>query len=116
MLYADAPYSIAESKVAIEAALRDLFGKADEIHGPVVILEDGGLTAEVLAEKVPHELHRVRIVEITKGGERGRPRRDRYPRLCDELRVPRVILVVMRDDDAARPLAVEQLRDVRAHR
>ncbi len=65
-----AAYSIADTKLALEQSIRELLLRSDENHGPILVLEDGGLASEVIAEKFANEMYRIRIVELTKAGER----------------------------------------------
>jgi S-adenosylhomocysteine hydrolase len=67
---AAAPYSIEETKVAMTKALGALVALSKKNGGPIVVLDDGGLASEMIAEHYAADMHRFRIVEITKGGER----------------------------------------------
>jgi S-adenosylhomocysteine hydrolase len=67
---ATAPYSIEETKVQMTKALGELVELSKKNGGPIVVLDDGGLASEMIAAHYPKEMHRFRVVEITKGGER----------------------------------------------
>jgi S-adenosylhomocysteine hydrolase len=67
---AAAPYSIEDTKLAMKKSIGELVELSKKNGGPIVVLDDGGLASEVIAEHYPTEMHRFRIVEITKGGER----------------------------------------------
>ena len=67
---ATAPYSVEDTKVAMQEAIGELVEQSRLNGGPIVVLDDGGLASQVIAEHFKSEMHRFRIVEITKGGER----------------------------------------------
>jgi len=67
---AHAPYDKDATRLAVEKALGELIEQSRQNHNPILVIDDGGMAAAVIAEKYPKELHRFRMVEITKAGER----------------------------------------------
>ncbi len=64
------PYSVEETKKMVGNAVEALLVKARANHGPIVVYDDGGMATEYIAKNHKDELHRFRIIEITKAGER----------------------------------------------
>jgi S-adenosylhomocysteine hydrolase len=67
---AHAPYDKEKTKAHVEQAIGELLERSHDNHGPILVFDDGGMAAAVIAEKFPEHMHRFRIVEITKAGER----------------------------------------------
>src|SRR5205814_2273573 len=67
---AHAPYDKAKTKAHLEQAIGELLERSHENHGLIVVLDDGGMAASVIAERFKDQMHRFRVIEITKGGER----------------------------------------------
>jgi len=65
-----APYDVEATKREVEHAVKALVAQAESNNMPIVVYDDGGLATEVIASKFPSDLHRFRIIEITKSGER----------------------------------------------
>ncbi|MEO6951695.1 MAG: hypothetical protein ABI321_07770 [Polyangia bacterium] len=63
-----APYDKEKTRAHVVDAIRAALDS--EKNGPILVLDDGGLATEVIAKEFPLQLHRFRIVEVTKAGER----------------------------------------------
>jgi hypothetical protein len=65
-----AKYDKAATREHVRAAVRKLLARADENHGPILVVDDGAIATQVIAEEFADQLYRFRFLELTKGGER----------------------------------------------
>ncbi len=64
------PYSAKKTKQDLEQSIQYLLQRSSKNNAPILVFDDGGHATEVIAEKYADQLHRFRIIEITKAGER----------------------------------------------
>ena len=63
-----APYSVEKTKAELKTAIESLL--KTHTDGPILVFDDGGLATEAITKHFSRDMHRFRIVEITKSGER----------------------------------------------